>query len=213
MVEGPPFGLACWPPFWWWQDNILRWGSEHPLICQQPPLPSQSHSNQLHNYTTYDMWHAQDSLNPCTHANMMVLSHKDLDESVNDEHPYWYACIIGVFHAYVRHLRLTSKSENPHKMDLLWVCWFGHDLMHCGGWKAKCLHRIGFLYGNDASAFGFLDPNEVIQAIHIIPAFAYGHISTLLVPSIACQPSKNDEDWLYYYVNMWVLDNFVQPCN
>ncbi|KAG2029536.1 hypothetical protein BDR03DRAFT_825481, partial [Suillus americanus] len=50
------------------------------------------------NYTTYDLRREQDSLNSRTHADIMVLSHED-DEA--NGHPYWYARIIGVFHALV----------------------------------------------------------------------------------------------------------------
>ncbi|KAE9403281.1 hypothetical protein BT96DRAFT_815333, partial [Gymnopus androsaceus JB14] len=39
------------------------------------------------NYTTYDMRHAQDSINPCMHPHVMVLSD-------DDDHPYCYACIL-----------------------------------------------------------------------------------------------------------------------
>ncbi|KAG1897413.1 uncharacterized protein F5891DRAFT_1191849 [Suillus fuscotomentosus] len=36
------------------------------------------------NYTTYDLQHAQDSLNPRTHADIIVLAHNQ-----EDSHPYW----------------------------------------------------------------------------------------------------------------------------
>ncbi|KAF8800327.1 hypothetical protein BYT27DRAFT_7314007 [Phlegmacium glaucopus] len=49
------------------------------------------------NYTTYDMRREQDSLNPRTHANVMVLS----QENEPDAHPYWYARIIGIYHTLV----------------------------------------------------------------------------------------------------------------
>lgn len=63
------------------------------------------------NYTTYDMRRAQDSLNPRVpgHADIMVLSPENEDEN-NDPHPYWYARIIGIFHAHVRHIGPDSKS-------------------------------------------------------------------------------------------------------
>ncbi|KAF8547090.1 hypothetical protein OG21DRAFT_1573656, partial [Imleria badia] len=56
------------------------------------------------NYTTYDLWREQDSINPHTHADInprthadiMVLSHKD--DSNDNAYPYWYARVIGVFH-------------------------------------------------------------------------------------------------------------------
>ena len=52
-------------------------------------------------------------------------------------------------------------------------------------------------------AFGFLDPQEVIRGVHLIPTFYHGQTTTLLPPSITARvPSEKDEDWYYYYVNM-----------
>jgi hypothetical protein len=129
----------------------------------------------------------------------MVLAHEDEDES--SAHPYWYGRIVGIFHADIRHV--GPKSKNPSKtrrMDFLWVRWFGRDMGHAAGWKAKRLHRIGFL--DQGSAFGFLDPKEAIRACHLNPAFAYGRTKALLGPSIARTfDGADDEDYLYYYVN------------
>lgn len=49
------------------------------------------------NYTTYDMRRSQDSVNPRTHADIMVLSHEN--DATTPSHPYWYARVLGVFHA------------------------------------------------------------------------------------------------------------------
>jgi hypothetical protein len=128
----------------------------------------------------------------------MVLAHEDGD----DAFPYWFGRIIGVFHADVVHTGTASKSTEPQQMDFLWVRWFGRDLSYKSGFKAKRLHRLGFLPNDEPGAFAFLDPQEIIRAVHLIPAFAYGRTSSLLSPSIARQPSENNEDWHYYYVNM-----------
>ncbi|KAF8223514.1 hypothetical protein L208DRAFT_1102319, partial [Tricholoma matsutake] len=40
--------------------------------------------------------------------------------------------------------------------------------------------------------------------VHLIPAFAYGKTDGLLGPSIACPLKDNDQDWQYFYVNMFV---------
>jgi len=156
------------------------------------------------NYTTYDLCRAQDSLNPRNHADVMVLSHEDED---GDPHPYWYARILGVFHAQVRHIGPRSKSTAVHRMDFLWVRWFGRDLDYKAGWKAKRLHRLGFIDSEDPGAFGFLDPNEVIRGVHLIPVFAYGRISSILPPSIARQPRESNQDWVFYYINLCVKFN------
>ena len=68
-------------------------------------------------------------------------------------------------------------------MEFLFVQWFGRDLTPRPGWKAKRLHRIGFVPGTNETAFGFLDPAQVVWAVHLIPAFAWGHIKTLLPSS------------------------------
>ena len=81
------------------------------------------------NYTTYDLRRAQDSLNSQTHADLMVLSHEDESEG-QSEHPYWYAHIIGIFHAMVYHTEPRSRSSEPQHMEFLFVCWFGWDLSH-----------------------------------------------------------------------------------
>jgi hypothetical protein len=153
------------------------------------------------NYTTYDLRREQDSLNPRTHADIMVLSHED-EDSV---HPYWYAHIIGIFHTVVYFKGLESYpniESGMRQMEFLWVRWFGRDLTHKSGWGRKRLHRVGFIDSEDPAAFGFLDARHVIRGVHMIPAFQFGLTDELLPPSIARLPSDNDEDWRYYYVAM-----------
>jgi hypothetical protein len=152
------------------------------------------------NYTTYDVRRTQDSVNPRTHADIMVLSREE--EEAREKHPYWYARVIGIFHANVRHTGPASTSCNSQSMQFLWVRWFGHDLTHQDGWKTRRLPRIGFVDSDDPDVFGFLDPNEVIRAVHLIPAFNEGRTASLLGPSIARQEGEKDSDWTYYYVGL-----------
>jgi hypothetical protein len=126
----------------------------------------------------------------------MVLTHEDDD--ANDPHPYWYAQVIGVFHTFVRCIGMTACRQ----MDFLWVRWLGRDTTHQSGWKARCLHHVGFIHGSDLGAFGFLDPKEVIRAVHLIPAFSFGRTTDYLGPSIIRKPEDGDEDWVYFYVNV-----------
>ena len=133
----------------------------------------------------------------------MVLAREDA--SCKEYHPYWYARVIGIFHADVYHIGEKSTTDEPYKMDFLWVRWFGLDESHRGGWKARRLHRIGFFDSEDERAFGFLDPNEIIRAVHLIPAFAHGLIDNLPSDSLARHPEDEyHEEWKYYYVNMYV---------
>ena len=148
------------------------------------------------NYTTYNIRRAQDSLNPRTQSDIMVLSRDD------DTHPYWYAHIVGIFHAMVVHTGPKSMSRELKKMEFLFVRWYGLDTKYSerGGWKAKKLHQIGFVEGEEA--FGFVDPTDVIRAVHVIPRFSEGRTKGLLGPSIARSVLEKDEDWVRYYINM-----------
>ena len=110
------------------------------------------------NYTTYDMRREQDSLNPRTHANIMVLS----QEREPDAHPYWYARIIGIYHTLLRH----ESSPDPIPLEFLFVRWYGLDLNRTSrfGWKMRRLPKIGFVPDDpneESPAFGFLDPAVV----------------------------------------------------
>ncbi|KAJ3526650.1 hypothetical protein NM688_g8235 [Phlebia brevispora] len=154
------------------------------------------------NYTTYDLRRAQDSLNPRTHADIMVRSQEDQDGS--NAHPYWYARIVGIFHLYVQDFRETAKTSEPQRMDVLWVRWFGRDMTAPGGFRARRLYRIGFVSDDDPDAFGFILPDEVIRGVHLIPAFKHGSTDEYLPPSMVRPESDDDEDWVYYYVNIFV---------
>ncbi|KAJ6548395.1 hypothetical protein B0H19DRAFT_952627 [Mycena capillaripes] len=99
-------------------------------------------------------------------------------------------------------------------MEILWVRWFGRDLSHKAGWKARRPHRVGFIDSASDGAFGFLDPAQEIRAAHLITAFHYGRTSELLPKSIARQPSEQDQDWNFYYVNCFVdRDMFMRYCD
>ncbi len=156
------------------------------------------------NYTSYDMRRDQDSINPRTHADVMVLApEEDIEEKTPDlSHPYWYARVVGIFHAKVKYTGPGSRTGDSKKIEFLWVRWFGRDMSAPGGFGKRRLHRIGFADAEQPGAFGFLDPQLVIRAVHLIPAFHYGRTSAKLGPSILRQPSEGDEDWDLYYVNM-----------
>ncbi len=63
-------------------------------------------------------------INPHTRSDVMVLAN-DMEHS----HPYWYACVIGVFHTYAQYNDLDSNNivPVPFHVDFLWVRWYGLD--------------------------------------------------------------------------------------
>jgi alpha-D-ribose 1-methylphosphonate 5-triphosphate synthase subunit PhnL len=73
------------------------------------------------NYTTYDMRREQDSINPrTTHCDIMLLSH-ETDHASEIEHPYWYARVIGIFHADVFS---SKRMGTPVQLSVLIFCGF-----------------------------------------------------------------------------------------
>ncbi|KIO02237.1 hypothetical protein M404DRAFT_148350, partial [Pisolithus tinctorius Marx 270] len=133
------------------------------------------------------------------HADIMVLSH----ETEENPHPYWYACIIAIFHLEVRYNGPELDDRSTRRIDVLWVHWFARDKNFKAGWSAKHLLWVGFYPQDDlANAFGFIDPNDVVRAVHLIPAYHFGCTKDLLPPSTARRKLENDEDWEWYYVNM-----------
>jgi len=59
------------------------------------------------NYTTYDVRREQDSINPRTdHRDVMVVLPKDGPDAL----PYWYACVLGVFHVHVLHTGPAARN-------------------------------------------------------------------------------------------------------
>jgi hypothetical protein len=88
------------------------------------------------NYTTYNLHCAYDMLNPRTHANFIMLSHKDEEEPKN-KFPYWFRWIVGIFHTAAIYTGPSSHSVEPQHMEFLFVWWSGYNLGHLGGWKAK----------------------------------------------------------------------------
>jgi len=139
-------------------------------------------------------------MNPRTHCNVMVVS----QETGPNAHPYWYARVLGVFHAQVMHIGPEAQNRSIQHMEFLWVRWFGVEPSYRWGFKAACLPKIGFVPDADSSAFGFLDPSLVIRGCHLVPSFADGCTAELLHTSTptAVRLPEDIDDWAKYYVMM-----------
>jgi hypothetical protein len=120
--------------------------------------------------------------------------------------PYWYARVIGIFHALVSSSHPGVKNKSWSRMEFLWVRWFGVEPgRYRHGFHLAHLPKIGFVESSDEFAFSFLDPGQVIRGAHIMPAFSEGRTSTLLpaTKSVAQVLSPDEmDDWVNFYVNM-----------
>lgn len=155
------------------------------------------------NYTTYDMRRDQDCMNPRTHCDVIVMS----PETGAGAHPFWYARVLGVFHAKVLHLGHAATNRSVQHMEFLWVRWFGVEPDYRSGTRVARLPKIGFVPDTDESAFGFLDPSLVLRGCQLVPAYAGGRTSQYLSSSslTAARPPEEVDDWSNYYVIMYVI--------
>jgi hypothetical protein len=143
------------------------------------------------NYTTYDVRWAQDVVNPNTeHRDIMMLS----DSSI---HPFCYARVLGIYHANAIYTGPERKDYQPRCMEFLWVCWF--ELANQPLRSSITLDVLWFVPMVEDDTFGFVDPADVVQSCHIIPAFASEkhHPDGVAMSGIA----QDGNDWRRYYVN------------
>jgi hypothetical protein len=160
------------------------------------------HSFIRTNYTTYDVRRAQDAVNASTaHNNIMVLADlgNECDSTSDQDHPFRYARILGVYHVNVVYVGPGMLDYQPHRMEFLWVRWYRNVGVKLTGWNNRKLDRIRFPSMTEDDAFGFIDPSDVLRSCHIIPAFARGklHIDGKGLSHCA----RDSSDWVEYYVN------------
>ena len=152
---------------------------------------------------TYDVCRIEESAKPHSHADILVLSHED--EVDGPAFPYWHARIVGIYHVMVQQ-RTAGGLSPPSQKDVLFVCWFRFDSPNGqSGWHVQQMHKVGFLPDTDAHgpAFGFLDPKEVIQMVHLIPDFSSIWTKELLIGKSMAIPNPHPEGEIpVYYIAM-----------
>jgi hypothetical protein len=148
-------------------------------------------------YTTYDLRREYDTINPRTHADIMVLSGEK-----TPSHPYWYARVLGIYHVETW-LKVDGGQPVKQIVELLWVRWLALLQNHRSGMKHARLPKVGFVEESDPDAFGFLDPGQVVRGAHLIPAFASGRgTSALRYGQSLARPEGDLDDWEEHYVGM-----------
>jgi hypothetical protein len=127
-----------------------------------------------------------------SHNIVMVLNS---DEDSNDEHPYWYGRVLGIFHANVIYPAEGTMDFAPRRLDFIWVRWFVPDST-CDSLPMDC---VRFPPMADDDSFGFLDPADILRGCHLIPRFRQGQVhSDGIGLSFWAQDAK---DWRVYCVN------------
>ncbi|KAJ3571321.1 hypothetical protein NP233_g3834 [Leucocoprinus birnbaumii] len=156
------------------------------------------------NYTTYDIRRDYDTIKPRNRPFCMVASPDTATDP--NAHPFWYAAVMGVFHAEVQHTGIGSRDFTWKTVEFLWVRWLGIEPDYSYGRRVAKLPKFGFVPDTDDYAFSFLDPAEVIRGCHLIPAFFEGRTSELMPYSglTEARSEGEEDDWMNYYVNIFV---------
>ena len=149
-------------------------------------------------YTTYDIQRDQDVINPSMpHWDIVMLATtKD-----NQDHPFLYAHVLGIYHANVVYTGDNSKNYEARQFKFLWVRWYQYEGLNVQ-WSDSKLDLVSFPPITTEGAFGFIDPNNVLCACHIKPFFSDGkkHQDRVGLSHCACDA----HDWSQYCVNWWV---------
>lgn len=120
--------------------------------------------------------------------------------SQNDAHPYCYARVLGIFHTQVQLNSSRSRNRELHRIEFLWVRWYDIDEKARVGFEANRQFQLKFRTGSQA--FGFVNPANILRAVHLIPNFHKSTTTHFLERSIARRNDENNEDYYRYYVNM-----------
>jgi hypothetical protein len=177
-------------------DHIFT-DEEHNLVIIPNNTIYSVQTMRVH-YTTYDMRRGYDTINPRTHADVMVLSGE-----TSPSHPYWYARVLGIYH-----MDTWLKGDGPVReqhLEVLHVRWLA-PLISSGyqsGIQCARLPKVAFVEESDYDAFGFLDPGQVIRGAHLIPAFASERGVTSLRHGKSFGRAQDElDDWEAFYVGM-----------
>ena len=152
-------------------------------------------------YTAYDMLEDQDKLYQRRYPDIMVLSD-------DQEHPYMYARVLNLFHVNATNSgpnTLLPAGNDGVILQMVWVRWFklnGHP--EPSGFHLLRYPSVSFYESHDPDAFGFIHPDEIIRAVHLIPSFKSGQTAQYLDGPSKARPETEDKDWEHFNVNMYV---------
>ena len=142
----------------------------------------------------------QDKIYQRRYPDVMVLSD-------DQEHPYLYGRVLDFFHVIATNDGPSTllQDNGSATLQMAWVRWFKLDIpVGPSGFHSLRYPSVSFRESNDPEAFGLVHPEEIIRAIHLIPAFKSGRTAEYLEGPTKGRPESEHDDWRHYNVNMWV---------
>src|ERR1700722_17608570 len=151
------------------------------------------HNLARFNYTTYDVRRSQDVINPNTsHRDIMLLANREGTEA-RTIHQFLYARVLGVYHVNVIYTGPDMLDYAPRKVYFLWVRWFDY-IGKATTWRDHRLDSLRFPPMASNSAFGFVDPKDVLRGCHIVPAFKDGKVHSDGIGLSHCANDSQDRN-------------------
>jgi len=151
------------------------------------------------NFTTYDMQHRMDIVNPgMSRCNIMLLADHADSPGPTDSHYFLYAQVLSAHHANVIYTGPRMWDHDAHSFDFSWVRWYEIDDPRSSGWNNSTLDLVHFPPIQKVDPFGFVDPDDVLWGCYIIPAFAKGKCREAQHNVSRC--AKDSKDYMLYYV-------------
>jgi hypothetical protein len=162
------------------------------------------HKTMRINYTSYDVRRDVDvvSTSATGKCNVMVL----VPENIRlYGHPFWYARVLEIYHVNVIYTGEGNTDFLPRRLEFLWVRWYElEDQL-----DMSRSHRLSFPPSSDNDSFGFLDPDDVLRACHIIPVYREG-LACENGPGLSCCSQDHDHtDWKSYNINRYLIYSYA----
>ncbi|RXW15845.1 hypothetical protein EST38_g10003, partial [Candolleomyces aberdarensis] len=158
-----------------------------------------SHKIMRIKYTIYNTRRDEDIIHLDTdRCNVMLLNPEYSRGS--SSHPFRYAKVIGILHAqvgYVGSIGRHGKTYEYRPTEFLWVRWY----RVCPAADLE-LDKAELLPLSDPESLGFIDPNEVLRACHMIPCFKNG--KRYPDGKGMSEVAGDGTDWNLYFINRFV---------
>ena len=118
-----------------------------------------------------------------------------------DELAEWFARAIKIGHVMAK----LGEAEHYQRVDFIWARWLWVNNHFGSGWSYKRLPQVSFTPGHGDCSFVFINPQDVVRAVHLIPAFGKGltaHLLDGVSIARAHQDTEEWEDWESSHINM-----------
>ena len=150
----------------------------------------------------------KDKLYQRLHPGIMIISD-------DEEHPYLYGQVLGFFHVNIKNNGPNSMLERDVEVSVpvVWIRWLKLDqeALRQSGFHSLRYPSVSFYDRDHPDAFGFVHPDEIVRAVHLIPRFKFGRTGEHLDGTSRAQPEAEGEDWKHFNVNMWVTPLYHSP--